>query len=350
MKIVTCASYYGCGSSAITDMISEFNGVKSLTNYEFRFIHDIDGLSDLEFHLVQCPNRHNSGHALKRFEKVSKFYAGRWFNKRYEPFFNNQYMRLTNEYIESLLKFKHNGFWFFDMYDRGTNVYYLYSLLSKLYKAHPCRLYKPLANEKTYFSHPSEDEFLKYTREYIHKLLQEANNENQPYLLVDQILPSSNINRCLRYFSDKVYLFVVDRDPRDIYLSEKYYWHESVAPTETPEAFCDWYRYARECAKGETYDNTVVMKLQFEDMIYKYDDIKEKIMSFCGLSESDHIRPFSKFNPKRSVGNTQIWVDKPELAKEIKIIEELLPEYLYDFNGLDKQEVVGIETSNHKVF
>ena len=46
MKVITCASYYGCGSSAVTDLISEYEGVKSLTNYEFRFIHDIDGISD----------------------------------------------------------------------------------------------------------------------------------------------------------------------------------------------------------------------------------------------------------------------------------------------------------------
>ena len=46
MKVITCASYYGCGSSAVTDLISEFSGVESLGDYEFRFLHDIDGISD----------------------------------------------------------------------------------------------------------------------------------------------------------------------------------------------------------------------------------------------------------------------------------------------------------------
>lgn len=66
-RLISCASYYGSGSSAIIDLIGEYKHVKSLTNYEFRFIQDIDGLMDLEYHLVQNPNRHNSGHALKRF-------------------------------------------------------------------------------------------------------------------------------------------------------------------------------------------------------------------------------------------------------------------------------------------
>ena len=70
MKVITCASYYGTGSSAISDYISEFKGVKSLTDYEFRFAHDPDGLSELEYNLVENFNRHNSGHALKRYKKL----------------------------------------------------------------------------------------------------------------------------------------------------------------------------------------------------------------------------------------------------------------------------------------
>lgn len=49
-KVISCSSYNGTGSSAITDLISEYNGVKSLTEYEFRFIQDTDGVMDLEYH------------------------------------------------------------------------------------------------------------------------------------------------------------------------------------------------------------------------------------------------------------------------------------------------------------
>ena len=41
-RLISCASYYGSGSSAIIDLIGEYKHVKSLTNYEFRFIQDID--------------------------------------------------------------------------------------------------------------------------------------------------------------------------------------------------------------------------------------------------------------------------------------------------------------------
>ena len=32
IKFLTCASYYGTGSSAVTDLISEYDGVDNLTD------------------------------------------------------------------------------------------------------------------------------------------------------------------------------------------------------------------------------------------------------------------------------------------------------------------------------
>ena len=47
MKFISCASYYGTGSSAITDLISEYGSVFSFTDEEIRFLHDPDGVDDL---------------------------------------------------------------------------------------------------------------------------------------------------------------------------------------------------------------------------------------------------------------------------------------------------------------
>lgn len=341
MKIITCASYYSCGSSAVTDMVSEFQDVKSLTEYEFRFIHDIDGISDLEHHLVECPNRHNSGHALKRFAKLSKFNAGTWFNSRYEPFFRNQYWTLTKSYIKKLSPFTYKSFWFYDMYDRGTKKYYWYSILNKLYAKIPLKIFEPLPNEFQYCPILDEESFLLHTRDYIKNLMDVANIEQSSFLMVDQILPSSNIARCMRYFEYPIYAFVVDRDPRDIYISAKtVYKTEHIVPHGV-EAFCKWYRFARDCAKKETYDKNCVIRIQFEDMIFKYEEIRLKILKIVGLKQSQHVNQFAKFNPKRSVVNTQTWKKFPELAADIKIIENNLPEYLYDFESVRNNEIVG---------
>ena len=39
---------YGTGSSAVTDFIKEFEDIDCKSDYEIRFIHDPDGISDFE--------------------------------------------------------------------------------------------------------------------------------------------------------------------------------------------------------------------------------------------------------------------------------------------------------------
>ena len=54
MKVISCASYHGTGSSAITDFLGEFDNVcfnDKIMN--FGFVQDPDGISDLEYNLVE---------------------------------------------------------------------------------------------------------------------------------------------------------------------------------------------------------------------------------------------------------------------------------------------------------
>ncbi len=349
MKIITCASYYGSGSSALTDLIAEYEGVKDLSSFEFRFLHDIDGISDLEYHLCQCHNRHNSGHALKRFIKLSKYNEGNYFSKRYEYFFNGQYRKLTDEYIKTLLYLQFVGWWFYDLFDKGINYYYFMQAINHVLRKLPGKRIGILKNEITYCAHPSEQKFLSCTRKYINNLMRAANPKDLPYLEIDQLVPSQNINRVLRYFQDEIYVFVIDRDPRDIYTLEKFYWHGHICPTEDVNTFCDWYLYTRKSGKAEEYDPKHVIRLQFEDLIYHYDETVKIIEEITGLSTKQHLHKFTKLNPKRSVNNTQIW-KKHNIDKEISIIEERLSNYLYSFDKVKHIKIPGIEVSDTTSF
>ena len=351
MNIITCASYYGCGSSAVTDLISEYSGVSSLGEYEFRFLHDIDGISDLEFHLTECPNRHNSGHALKRFKRLSMFNAGKWFNSRYEPFFNGQYMKLTNEYITALSYLTYKGQWFYDYFDKGTYQYYLIQFINKILGVLHLKKWRLLSNELTYGTIIENHYFIECTQKYVHKLLECANLERSKYLMIDQLMPSSNIDRCLRYVPDDVYVFVVDRDPRDLYIMGKYVWvNEYVMPVDDINVFCKWIRFTRGCAKKQQLDSKHIMHLKFEDMIYRYRETKDAIISMVGLSEVEHISPFTKFNPCRSVVNTQSWLKYPEERDNIAYIERELSEFLFDYSSVANCNIEGIPCDNKTNF
>lgn len=347
-KLISCASYYGSGSSAVTDLIGEYKSVKSLTAYEFRFLHDIDGVMDLEYHLVVNPNRHNSGHALKRFWRLSLFNAGNRFDKRYSAFLGDSYIKLTKEYVDKLTDLKFPGYWFMDFYERGKCFYYYKSLAGKLAKILHLKNYSKLPKEVTYCSHPSEEKFLELTRKYISSIIKAANPEDVDFLMMDQLTPSSNVNRCLRYFDENIRTVIVDRDPRDIYVINKTVWKTTIVPAN-PVDFCKWYGFTHGCAKDQPLDDKRAMKIQFEDIVYRYHETVSQIEKFVGLSAESHEHPFKGMNPKRSVNNTWLFKDY-EAQDEIRYIEEHLKEYLYDFEAVANVKIEGIEPKSSSKF
>lgn len=330
MNILTCISYYGTGSSAVTDFVSEFSNVKSMTNYEFRFAQDPDGLSELEYNLVENFNRHNSGHALKRYKKLVDYYGNHFLVKRYEPFFNNNWKKLSYEYIASLTDFSFPGCWQYDFYDRGPLYEFWHKLpdriLHKTIWKRKIDKHLLLTKENTYASHPTEDKFLSCTRKYTDSLLAEANKENKTFLMVDQILPSTNINRHIRYFNN-IKAIIVDRDPRDLFLLAKYVWNDNIVPSDV-ETFCKWFKYIRSNKEKENCDKNIVKFIQFEDLIYKYNETTKAIMEWIGLKEEDHNLAKKVFNPNLSIKNTRLW-ESIGTSEEINYIKKNLENYLY---------------------
>lgn len=355
MKIITCASYGASGSSALTDLVGEYSNVHRMTDAEFRFLHDPDGVSDLEFQLVECHNRHNAGRALKRFWRQCQYNAGNKVHKRYERFFDGKYLEISKTYVDKLTDFKCKGWWDFDLLDRGDkrNSYiYLKKIEDRILKAIPFTNKRVFDQEDTYYSHPSEKAFLEATQEYVHTLLNVANKDNQEYLEVDQILPSQNIDRYIRYFSDPIEVFVVDRDPRDIYVLEKVYYpiYYGSYNNDSVEAFCKKFKYIRESGNLSCSKSSHIHYLQFEDFIFDYERIEKEVEAATGLKNEDHIKRFQYLNPMKSVNNVQTWLEQPGLAADIRYIEENLSNYLYPFEKHTREEVQGIPVSDNTKF
>jgi len=334
LRIISCASYYGTGSSAITDLVTEFENVYSLTEFEFRFLQDPDGISDLEFNLVENHNRHNSGHALKRYKKVIDFNSGTRFARKYETFFDNKWKSISYKYLENLTDFSFPGWWSYDLLDKGVRYYYRKLFINKILKMTIWRKNERVLNvlpkEITYCSKPSEEKFLQCTREYINELFTVANKENKPNIMVDQIVPPSNLNRFIRYFDD-IKVFVVDRDPRDLYVLEKYIWKCRIIPTNNVETFCKWFEYVRAHRKTDKWDDKV-MFVQFEDLIYKYENTVKNIAEFLDFSPEEHAKKETIFKPEVSIKNTRLWENFPNVESDIEYIENELREYLYEIN------------------
>lgn len=334
MRIITCASYYGTGSSAVTDLFSEFSSCGSVGNHEFRFIHDPDGIRDLEYNLIENNNRHNTSNAIKRYIKYAKQLNGSFIRKGYKRYMGSDFMRYTDEYIKSITELQCDTWWYYDRIEKGHLFYCIDTFISrvayKLFKREGASIMN-LTGEKGYYSAIDKEAFYSSTKSYIKNVVTSLNKKRSDYVMVDQLLPPSNLNGYLNYFDDDIRVIVVERDPRDIYLLENEVWHGKVTPHKSVQDFCKWYEITRRHRKGEEYDKDRVCLIQFEDLIYKYDETSTKIIEFVGLNIKDHTAPKSHLNPAVSVKNTNLKKRYPKYAKDIQYIEENLNEYIYSF-------------------
>lgn len=333
MKFITCAGYYGTGSSAVTDLVSEFDNVHSFSNEEFRFIHDTDGISDLEYHLIENFNRHNSGHAIKRYKRMVDYFAGNFLFKRYEKLFGGNWKKLSYEYIGELTDFTYHGWWHYDLIDGGKFFHFRKRFLEKIlhatvWKKQPLRVTNALKKEITYCGHPSQEKFISVTKKYIEDLFGSACNHSE-IVMVDQLVASTNISHYLRYFND-IKVILVDRDPRDIFLLEKYCWKAGIIPSEL-ETYCKWFEYTRAHRKTENVNTDNICFIHFEDLIYHYEETVAMLAEWLDIGVENHVKKKEIFRPDVSINNTQLWKKIPCNMEEVHYIEDQLKEYLYQF-------------------
>lgn len=336
MKIITTTGYGGTGSSAISDLLKEFNNCYSYGNFEFRFLQDPDGIMELEYKLVENINRLNNDTAIKRFKKYCKLISnnnGWWCN--YNDIFDGKFDSLTEKYLKKLINFSWQGSWHQDEVSGENKITYK-SIVYKIMKILKIKKYL-IKNEKMYFSMPKENFYL-YTKEYLRELFQILNKENKKYLVLDQLIPALNTRRYMRYFDD-IKVIIVDRDPRDLYIINKEFWYEEWIPTDI-KMYIQWYKLLRENKENDKN----ILYIKFEDLVYKYENTLEKIINFLNEDKENHSNKMKFFNPEVSKNNTQLFLNFSKYKKEIEEIEKELEGYCYKFD----KEISKIDTK--KIF
>ena len=329
MRIITCISFHGTGSGAVDDFLKEFDNCPSApTNIECRFLQDPDGVSDLEYNLVENPHRLNSGYALRRYMKFARETA-----YGYRKIFGSKWLKYSQEYVDSLVTETYKGYWHGDLLLlSGPQKFIYYSRRAKD-KLMPKPLKKPFRynyfpNQDYYHVHITRDEFIEKTQTYVDKLCRLLNPKNQPFIVLDQFVATSNIMRYISYAKD-IRVIVVDRDPRDLFVQQRRY-GDHVLPAEAAP-FARVFRDHRAMI-GDIPADAPVLRLQFEDLIFNYDEEMKKIVEFVGEDWSHHVAPKKYFDPAVSAANLQMWKKFPEYTEDCELIAKMLPEFLYDFD------------------
>lgn len=334
--IVVPTGYMGSGSSAVTDLVSEIDGFDAnYGEFEYVFLHCPDGLFDLEDKLLVGNNYIRSDEAIHRFLDCMKdLYAKKnYWPSGYREKISKDFPRYCREFIDEIKCAEFDdGHWYYTqnptlwMSAFGYFRYVLWIATGK-----KILLQRPNRYKGMYLAYPAAEEFYPAARRFLRKIFTAMGIENKN-LVLDQLLLPHNLTRIDQYFDESLRVFVVERDPRDVFILNKYYWKRQGQTVPYPmdaEKFCQVYRAGRE--RERPAEDSRIMRLYFEDLIYRYERTLPAVYEFLGVDGKSHSWKKTIFNPDISIHNTQLFAKNENYKAESDYIAANLGEYLYDF-------------------
>lgn len=334
-KVIIPTGYMGSGSSAITDLMSEIEEVDvSRGTFEYVFLHCPNGVFDLEDKLLRGNNAVRSDEALHTFANTMKQLYDKkyWWVGHYNKNVGREFWNVTQQYVEQLIQYKNEYYWY---YQENVTFKMMFQLVWKRFlkviSRGKIQGKKVLSYSPMWVSFVSPNDFYSITQKYIYQLFDMMGFDKES-LVLDQLLLPFNLFRMEKYFKKDVFAIVVERDPRDVFISNKYYWPKQVGVVPYPtdvHKFCEFYLNMR--AMEKNVDSSQILRVRFEDLIYRYEETVDKIFQHLEWDKERHTRKREKFKPECSIYNTQLFLKNEEYRKECFIIENELKQYLYDF-------------------
>ena len=250
-QIVVTSGDMGSGSSAMTDLLTEIEGYKNTTNsFEYIFMHCPGGLFDLEDKLLLGNNALRSDEAVHVFlETMQDLYCkSNYWPSGYKYLLSSDFLKYCRELISNIACVSiDETFWYYQENPQNFKMHVMSILYGKkIMRALGVK--KPLRYNEMTFAYPTAEEFYRAAKNFLGKIFAAMGSGNEN-IIIDQLLLPHNIYRIDRYFGDELRVFVVERDPRDVFLLNKYYWSQKNAQVPYPydvNDFCKMYRAIRD--------------------------------------------------------------------------------------------------------
>lgn len=281
----------------------------------------------------------NSDAALNDFYKAMKKlndYDYTWFGG-YGNRFGEEFMNNVEEFISSLTLYSCKGSWFND-YRCVFSFSHVFRDLLKWMKGKKIGrlgwyIEQNCGDGIINYSFPSETEFYSRARVFIKQYFDMVCEDRDGVVLFDQLLQPQQLYRIPLYFDDDIRFIVVDRDPRDLFIISKYIWSlktgHKIFPDD-PAKFSEFYKRLLETERK--IEDSRILRVHFEDLIYNYDKTKTRLEEFIGkenLGEHIYLRRF--FNPEISIKNTQNFNICVEWESEVQFIKNNMQSNIYKF-------------------
>ena len=352
-KNITVTGYYGVGSSAAMDLLKEYSCNGSIVKdkeggYEHTTFYHPGGLFDLEDKLLLGNDMHRSDEALRTFQtemmRLNNYNFG-WYGS-FQNLFGDQFQKNLDDFLNRIPSFDLKAHYYgqcrkvvFNPLKVPLQLAAKILLGRTIYKWGRQFIYQP-KKAMMHVAFPSEEEFYEAAQDWIKKYLELYREPGKDNILFDRLLLCQNLYRVPKYFDEDFRVIRVRRDVRDLYILSNYLWKEMNAGTMYPyglDNFIDFWKRLHQNEK-EVKDERI-LDIYFEDLIYNYEETVQKIEKHCGLLPEQHDRVRELFQPDKSIKNTQVFKLQPEWKEEIQKLEELFPEYLYDFPYDNETEV-----------
>ena len=342
MNIIT-VGFCGTGSSAIEDILLEYDNctVGKYNRFEHVLFYIPDGLFDLEDRIVYNNSFHMFDGAIKRFYDAMKRLNDNdfhWFGG-YQRRTGSSFMTIVNEFIESLIQYRIEGYWSDDMRSVRTVKGSVKDLLFS--KGH---LDKSIGmrnkvrendDETIFFSFLTREQFLEKAKVFVKNYLNLIRKDcSEEHFIFDQLILPQHLNRVNDYFDNETTrVILVDRDPRDLYVLSKYVWTYQTGRSNKyfPDNVQEYITFHRAMRQNVDYGNNSILYIKFEDLVYDYYDSLVKIEKYLSLSDCHHKEKGKYFVIEKSIKNTQNFLINSHWKNEIEAIEKQLPEYIYKF-------------------
>lgn len=328
--IIGATGYGATGSSVITDFLREFEDVQVFDDFEFSFPYRVDGLQDLEYHVMKQYSKNLSGDAaVKRFLEASRYIYTPLLHKPCSP---ERYMQIVHKFIDSIVQVKFKGMESVDLISGNifSNIIKLgmkKKIIPMLIERWTGRASYIWPNREMYVCIKPEN-FYDAAQTYIEDIIVSMGADLSKPVVLDQPFEGNAPEQSMKFFKAPKAI-VIDRDPRDLYLEvkRKGFREGRFFPHEDVKAFTEYYRRLHTQMPKEDGERIIIIR--FEDMMYKYEYSVDRIIKFCGLK--NHVQKRRFFNPDRSINNTQLIRRFPEEQENIEYIEAHLPEFLYPY-------------------
>lgn len=341
-SIISVSGFGYCGTTAVVDLLRSFKDEIEVTeDIEYQILYFPDGIGDLDYKLNTTFNRFYDGDvAIVRFLNYC-----RNFEFYYPKAFHGHLLQYAEDYVAQLVSTTWNASWTYDRLttDKRDVVSFreheakILSFNNRMHFINKCLRKMRLApvvltnsrqcyqNRKIYLCILPED-FLDKTHEFINKTLKELSSESRRYTLLRQFLPPGNPTRYYKYLPFPAKTIVVTRDPRDLYVLAV---QKNVLfiPHENVGQYIIWYRenHKEQCIEK----NNDVLRIQFEDMIYGYEETVLQICDYLKLEPNKVSNVY--FNPDISKNNTQLYLKYPQYGEDVEMISRELSQFLYAF-------------------